>query len=56
MSLRQSSDEMERFCKDLNEITSSQNREIHQLQNSTLECFEWAEEAKHREQRNKDPK
>ncbi len=33
-----------------------QNREIHQLQNGTLECFEWAEEARSREARNKDPR
>ena len=48
--------EMEKFCKDLVDITKSQNQEIHELQGKTLETFEWAEEAKSRDVRNKDPR
>ena len=48
--------EMEKFSKDLVEITASQNQEIHDLQSKTLESFEWAEEAKSRDIRNKDPR
>ncbi len=47
--------EMEKFCKDLVEITASQNQEVHDLQQATIESFEWAEEAKSRDVRNKDP-
>ena len=48
--------EMEKFCKDLVDITTSQNQEIHDLQTKTMETFEWAEEAKSRDVRNKDPR
>jgi hypothetical protein len=56
ISLRQSCKEMEMFCGDLGEITASQNCEIYHLQTATLESFEWLEEAKCRELRNKDLK
>ncbi len=44
--LRVSSEGLSRFCSDLGEITLSQNREVAQLQNDTLEAFQWAEDAK----------
>ena len=56
LAIRKSTEDMERFTSDLGEITSSQNREIHQLQSSTLECYEWCEEARSRDTRNKDKK
>ena len=55
-ALKVDCNEMEKFCKDLVEITSSQNQEIHDLQGKTVETFEWAEEAKSRDVRNKDPR
>ena len=33
-----------------------ENQEIHELQGKTLDTFEWAEEAKSRDVRNKDPR
>ena len=48
--------EMDKFCKDLVEITASQNQEIHELQAKTLTDFELAEEAKSRNVRNNDPR
>ena len=48
--------EMAKFCKDLVEITASQNQEIHELQSKTLVDFELAEEAKSRNVRNNDPR
>ena len=47
---------MERFCKDLIVITEAQNNEIHGLKTSTLESFEWAEEARSRDLRQRDPR
>ena len=55
-SIKVNSETMERFSSDLGEITASQQREIAQLQNETLETFHWTEEAKSREARNKDPR
>ena len=55
-SIKVNSETMERFSSDLGEITASQQREIAQLQNETLESFHWTEEAKSREARNKDPR
>ena len=55
-SIKINSETMERFSSDLGEITASQQREIAQLQNETLETFHWTEEAKSREARNKDPR
>ena len=55
-SIKVNSETMERFSSDLGEITASQQREIGQLQNETLESFHWTEEAKSREVRNKDPR
>jgi hypothetical protein len=54
--LKVNAETMYRFGSDLGEITASQNREVGQLQNDTLEGFQWAEEAKSREIRNKDPR
>ncbi len=54
--LKSAADEMSRFCSDLSEVTNSQDVEIKHLQTSILETFEWTEEARAREVRNKDPK
>ena len=42
-ALRNSTDGLQRFCSDLKEITLSQNREIHQLQNDVLEGFRYVQ-------------
>ena len=47
---------MERFCKDVIEITSSQAKEISGLQKTNLELFSWVEEAKTRDVRSKNPR
>ena len=54
--LKQSIDGMERFCKDVVEITSSQAKEINGLQKTNLELFAWVEEAKSRDIRSKNPR
>eukprot|EP00095_Tigriopus_kingsejongensis_P002488 maker-scaffold64_size435223-snap-gene-2.25 protein:Tk02488 transcript:maker-scaffold64_size435223-snap-gene-2.25-mRNA-1 annotation:"nuclear pore complex protein nup214 isoform x3" len=56
LQIRSQTESMENFCSDLKEITKSQSKEIHQLQAATLECYEWCEEARTRDIRNKDPK
>jgi hypothetical protein len=47
---------MERFSKDVIEITSSQAKEISGLQKTNLELFSWVEEAKTRDVRSKNPR
>ena len=54
--LKGGAEAMERFGADLGEITASQQREVAQLQNDTLEIFHWTEEAKSREVRTRDPR
>ena len=54
--LKGSAEAMERFGADLGEITASQQREVAQLQNDTLEIFHWTEEARSREVRTRDPR
>ena len=54
--LKQSIDSTERFCRDVVDITSSQSKEIADLQRSTLELLTWVDDAKSRDVRNRNPK
>ena len=54
--LKQEVEGMERFCKDVVEITTSQAKEINALQKTNLELFAWVEEAKSIDVRVKNPR
>jgi hypothetical protein len=54
--LKQEVEGIERFCKDVVEITTSQAKEINALQKTNLELFAWVEEAKSIDVRVKNPR
>ncbi|CAB4062355.1 NUP214 [Lepeophtheirus salmonis] len=56
LNLKKNTEELDKFCVNVCEITNAQTKEISCLQNLNLEGFEWIEEARSRDVRNNDPK